>query len=594
MSPSGILYLIGFFSIFLAERMFSTSDAVRWPLLGLGGLLVLGALLTRSRTMGKHPGATRAALGFYAVSIASLGLYVASGDDRIASFGLTGDSATHAKMALQALAPLLWAIGALPALAIDRTLFVSPHSVHPRRLHTAIESGLAVAMGIGMLFPVNWLAQEYNERWDFGFFKTTAVGESTRAIVENLTEPVRVVLFFPTSSEVVRELDPYFEDLKGANLTVEVMDAAMAPDLSKEWKIKENGVIAFARGEAVETIKIGEKLDAARKELRKLDSKVQTALLKMAREKRTVYFTVGHDEFFWKNAASDAENIDLMKKAVESLNFKVKELGLGDGLGDAVPDDAAVVFVTGPRQPFLPEEINALKEYRDRGGAVFLMLEPTDTPDPELAAIFGLEFSPTLVVTDKDGLRVTGGLTDRAYIFSDKFSSHESVTALSRAAGKAMFVTPQAGSLKELAAEHVGKVTITVKSMSDWWSDYNGNYGFDKDTEKRGGLDMAAVATGPSTTEREWRVAAVADASWAANPFLSQVKANQVYLVSAIAWLTEDPALAGEVQNEEDVKIQHTKEDEAVWFYGTSALVPALIFLGGMFRVNNRRRKGAV
>jgi hypothetical protein len=593
MSPSGILYLVGFFAIFMAERMFSTNDMVRWPLLGLGGLLLLGAMGVRAGTLKKHPTATKLALGFYALSLASIVLYVASGRDAIDGLGLTGDAASHVRVALQAIFPLVWVVGALPALAIDRTLHASPQSVHPRRLQTAVEGGLALAFGLGMLFPMNWLATEYNKRWDYGFFKTTEVGESTRSIVENLTEPIRVVLFFPASSEVLREVRPYFDDLEGPNLSVEVMDHAMAPDLAKDWKVKDNGTVALVRGEAVETIKLGDKLDSARKDLRKLDSKVQTALLKLARDKRTAYFTVGHEEFFWKNAPTDEENTDTLKKVVEGLNFKVKELGMENGLGQAVPDDAAVVFITGPHRPFLDEEIKALTAYRDAGGAVFLMLEPSDTPDPALAALFGVEYTSTPVLSDKAYLRVTGGLSDRAFIGTNKYSSHESVTTLSKNSAQATLITPKSGAIKELTGDHAGKVTVTVKGMPEWWADLNGNYEFDKDTEKRGGgLDEAAVVAGPSTADKEWRAAVVADASWASNTFLRNA-ANAYYLVDTLAWLTQDPALSGEVENEEDVKIQHTKEDEAVWFYGTSALVPALVFFGGLIRVNGRRRKGA-
>jgi hypothetical protein len=593
MSPSGISFLIGYVCIFAAERMFGGNDMVRYALLGTGALLNAAALALRAMTLGKHPAATKAALGFYAVSIFSLVVYAVGGKDMIEGLGLSTESAGQVQTAVQALVPLLWFIGALPALAIDRTLNASPHSVHPRRLQTAIEGGLALAFGLGMLFPMNWLAKEYNERYDYGFYKTTAVGESTRSIVDNLTEPIRVVLFFPASSDVLREVEPYFDGLEGPNVTVEVMDQSMEPELAKDWKIKDNGNVAFVRGEAVEIVKLGDKLDAAKKELRKLDSKVQTALLKLARDKRTAYFTVGHEEAYWKGAATPEENIEALKTGIEGLNFKVKDLGVDDGLAQAVPDDAAVVFITGPKQPFLPEEIKAIQDYRDRGGAVFLMLEPTETPDTALVALFGLDYTAVPVLSDKNFLKVTGGLSDRAFIGTNKYSSHESVTTLSKNSAQAVLITPKTGALKEATGDHAGKVTVTVKGMPEWFADTNGNYEFDKDTETRGaGLDIAAVVAGPSSGDKEWRAAVIADSTWASNALLAQVPANQFFVKDTLSWLTQDPALSGEVENEEDVKIQHTKEGESMWFYGTSALVPALVFLGGLVRVNSRRRKG--
>lgn len=610
MSTPSILYVIGSLLVFLAERMFSGNDAVRWPLILLGLALVVGALAARAASWNRHPSATRLALGFFALSMSSGLVYIASLKDSVGMLGLASETATHVQVGLAVLIPLVWLIGALPAFAIDATLSASPHSVHPGRLRNALEGGLAVSLGLSMLFPINYLATEHNERWDFGFFKTTAVGTSTRAAVDSLAAPLRVVLFFPPTSEVLREVRPYFDDLSGSNLAVEVMDQNMDPELAKAWKVKDNGTIVFVKGEGedeqTESIKLDDDIDKARKDLRKLDSKVQTALLKIAREKRTVYFTVGHEELYWKNATNDLTNIAMAKSVLEGLNLKVKELGAGTGLAQAVPDDAAMVFVVGPRRLFLPEEVKALQEYRDRGGALFISMEPASGPDdisdPAVAALAGVGFGDTALLSDKAFLKVTGGPGDRAFVGTNKYSSHESVTTLSKNAAQATFIAPGVGSIAELQ-DHQGKVTNIMKGMPEWWADANGNFEFDKDPtpaadgtvsmvgEKRGGWEIASIASGPAEGGKEWRTAVVGDASWMSNAVLRN-QANAIYLVSTVGWLTQDPALTGETETEEDIKIQHTKEGEAMWFYGTSLGVPALVLLGGMLRVRARRAKG--
>jgi hypothetical protein len=594
MSPSIALYIVGSFLVFGGERIFGANDTVRWAMDALGTVLALTALAMRSRTMATNPRGTRLALMYYAVSISSIVYYIASTRDVVAMLGLEEETSRQVRTALQCAVPLQWLIGAWPAFALDRTLTASPHSAHPLRVRAALDGGLAVALGLAMLFPINWLAKEFNERWDFGYYRTTKVGSATEQIVENLDEPMTAVLFWPSSNEVLEEVRVYFDDLKGPNLTVEVMDKDLDPEKAKEWKVRDNGTIALIKGEDTETVKIGDKIDTAKKELRKLDSKVQTALLKLAREKRNAYFTVGHEELYWKNAANDEENVDVLKKGVESLNFKVKELGAKDGLAQAVPDDAALVFITGPKQPFLPEEVAALKTYRDGGGALFLMLRPMETPDPDLLALFGVTSENALVITDKTVIKKTGGLTDRQYIITNKFSSHESVTTLSKNSSQLFVITPGAVAIKE-AENHAGKVTITVKGMTDWFKDLNGNWEFDKDAEKRGGCDIGAIASGPSESGGEWRAAVLGSASMASNLLLSnaQFAGNTLYLRETIGWLTADPALGGETATEEDVKIQHTKENEAWWFYGSSVVLPAGVLFLGLTRVSRRRKQGA-
>lgn len=595
MSPAAILFLTASFASFFAERMFDTNDGIRWPLHLLALVLTIMATVTIAGKRKRHPGAANTALGFLALACSSIVIYALQRKDFAEGLGLTGDSLDHYRTALQCLAPLVWVIGTLPMVAINRTLTASPHSVHPLRMRSALEGGLALAFGLAMLFPINWLAKEFNVRKDYGFFRVTDVGSSTEAAVDSQDSPIRAVLFFPASSDVLMEVKPYFEDLAGPNFTVEVMDQAQEPEQAKEWKVRDNGNIVLVKGEGedqkVEIVKLTDKMDTAKKDLRKLDSKVQTALLKIGREKRTAYFTVGHDELYWKNAASPLESTDALKKVVEAMNFKVKELGMDEGLGNAVPDDAAMVFITGPKKPFFPEEIAALTQYRDNGGAIFLMLEPTETPDDALAAVMGVTFDPHSLLSDKAYMRVTNGPADRAFVGSSKFSSHESMTTLTKNASQATLITPTVGAIKELP-EHAGKVTVTVKGAPEWWADLNGDYEYQKDTEKRGGWEIAAVATGPAADGKEWRGAVIGDANWAATAML-QNPAGQVYLAETVGWLTSDPALSGETETEEDVKIQHTKEGEATWFYGTSILVPALVFFAGMMRVNRRRKGGA-
>jgi hypothetical protein len=595
MSPAGICFLVASFASFLAERMFDANDAIRWPLHVLAAVLVGIAAASIGAKLRRNPGAARTALAFLALAASSIVFYVLQRKDVVDGLGLTGDSADRYRVVMQCLVALAWIVGTLPMMAIDRTLTASPHSVHPLRFRSAVESGLALAFGIAMLFPMNWLAKEFNVRKDYGFFKTTDVGTSTRAAVDSLDAPVRAILFFSVTSDVLPDVKPYFDDLSGPNFSVEVLDQALAPEQAKEWKVRDNGTIALVKGEGddekVELVKLSDKMDVAKKDLRKLDSKVQTALLKLAREKRTAYFTVGHDEMYWKNAANPLESSDTLKKVVEALNFKVKELGMDEGLGNAVPDDAAVVFVTGPKKPFFPEEINALREFRDRGGAIFLMLEPTDTPDPALAELMGVDFDPHPLLSDKQYMRVTNGPADRAFVGSSKFSSHESMTTLTKNASQATLITPTTGSIKE-RAEHAGKVTVTVKGSPEWWADLDGNYEYDKGTEKRGGWEVAAVASGPAADGKEWRGAVIGDVTWASTAMM-QNPAGQYYLTETLGWLTADPALSGETETEEDVKIQHTKEGEAGWFYATTVLVPALVFMGGVFRVSRRRKGGA-
>jgi hypothetical protein len=64
-------------------------------------------------------------------------------------------------------------------------------------------------------------------------------------------------------------------------------------------------------------------------------------------------------------------------------------------------------------------------------------------------------------------------------------------------------------------------------------------------------------------------------------------------VIDAISYLLGEEGLTGTTNSEEDVKIEHTKEGQSIWFVATSFLVPVGIFLGALVRIRLRRKGGA-
>ena len=63
----------------------------------------------------------------------------------------------------------------------------------------------------------------------------------------------------------------------------------------------------------------------------------------------------------------------MAKQALENEGYEVETLNLLSR--GAVPEDAAVVIVAGPKKPLLSTEVEALKAYLEKGGRVLVLLE---------------------------------------------------------------------------------------------------------------------------------------------------------------------------------------------------------------------------
>jgi hypothetical protein len=456
-----------------------------------------------------------------------------------------------------------------------------------------------------MLFPVNYLAHENNERWDHSYFKTATPGTATLGMVQNLTNPVDAYLFFPHTSDVTEEVRTYFDQLHGDAFSIHFVDQALEAELAKELKVQKNGTIALVRGEGedqqVQRIRIGDDLGKARRKLKKLDEDVNKALVKLVSGARTVYMTVGHGEMYWKKSAGNlpARTLSSMKRTLRNMNFKVKELGAAQGLASQVPEDADLVIVMGPTDPFLPEELAAIDTFRAEGGALFVAMDPRTKADlGALLSPLGVSFSgEKLLVGERNIWVPTKRITDKYNIFTNKASTHPSVTSLSRNSRTSALLIPVAAPL---TVDKAGpyKVDITIKSLDEVWLDTEENLRFD-DGETRKEWPLAVAINGEGSGEAaedgsapEFRAIIMGDATWASDLVLGLSKGNQDHVRDVFAWLVDEPAGGGAVNDEEDVKIQHTKEGQGWMFYSTAFLVPFGILFAGLGRLVLRRRRG--
>jgi hypothetical protein len=343
--------------------------------------------------------------------------------------------------------------------------------------------------------------------------------------------------------------------------------------------------------------------------------------------------TVGHGEMNEGTEADKARGrtVDIVQEILRSQNYQIRTLGLAQGLGREVPDDAEVVFVLGPTEPFAPEEVESLQRYADKGGKLFIALDadsiinevPTGATEQAalpaggapvsrtvqglqaLAKVVGLEYSPTLLANDTQHVRRRANNSDRALLISNRFSSHASVSTLSRNAARAAIIFARTGSLSALNLPGY-KVDMALKAMGGTFADLNQNYDFDKDSEKKDTYNLLAAVSKPvegaeapkaddkdkdaKKEPKEMRAFVLADADGMTDLLLSNFGPNRLLLMDAIRWLGGEDSFAGEVNDEQDVRIEHSKQGDQVWFYSTIVGVPALV-LGAGLGISRRARR---
>ncbi len=607
----------GLVGVFLGERVLSGTWPGRLIASGLGGGLVVAATARQFLGWRRTHGEIRAVAGFLAagylgVALALFGFAISS-DDGMRALGVAfeDDGARAAyRTAVQTVSALALACALLPTLVTqwivlsNRRAAAAADGVETLRVRESAAGGLTVALAGGFLLLAGYVASERDVFADLSYFKTASPGPATQEIVGSLDQPVRVLTFFPEVSAVKDEVLDYFRALGAAtgHVEIETHDRLVSPALAREHRVTEDGTILLLRGARTERLVLPTELDRARAQLRRLDEELQRSLLQLAREAPVVYLTLGHGELgdptADTTAADPPRRITALRELFRVLNVRDAELGLAQGLGTAVPEDAAAVLVLGPQRPFLTEELEALDRYVARGGALLLALDPgTAFRLGPLERRLGVRFVDTPLADDMQHLRRRNNVSDRQLIVSNRFAPHASVATLGRTgvAGGIMFVG--AGSLEPLEDAATAPV-IVVRSLRSTFRDVDGDFTFDDETERRFSYDLVAAiehTATPSDTALEedgvYRAMVLADAALFTDAVVTAVGFNLALVADGLRWLVGEEGFSGEIVSEEDVAIVHTRSEDVAWFYATIIGAPVVVLAAGLVVVTQRRRR---
>ncbi len=521
------------------------------------------------------------------------------------------------------------------------------------RIRDAALTGLGLAGAMVFAFSFLYVATQRDYKFDLSYFRTARPGESSRKIVQALDQPLNVSIFYPPGNDVREEVEGYFADLakESPELKVATYDNAVDIAKAKELNVTANGIVVISRAGRKEALNIGLELEGARSQLRNLDKEVQKRLLQVGRPGRTVYLTTGHGERGFDPANDTDKRLTLrdLREVMQSQSYAVKTIGMAEGLGVDVPQDAALVAIIGPQQELLPEEVAALSRFLDRGGRLLIALDPDERPDPtqpggpplfkELLGKIGLKYDPTPLANDQIYAQRSHQKSDRGNIATNGYSSHPSVTSLSRLAGRAPMVLFGAGHLEEVKERAPGTtVDFTVRAQGQTFLDTNRSFTADqgeqrktwelaaavkrkidapkppeeatKKDEPAAKKDDAAAAKKDEAKKKddatakkddskkdkskqpdELRAIVLSDADALADGLLSN-PGNAYFFLDGVRWLAGDESIAGEVSSETDVPIAHTRKQDQAWFYSCIFFVPALVIALGAL-MTRRRRMGA-
>ncbi|MEM6367982.1 MAG: Gldg family protein [Myxococcota bacterium] len=581
----------GLFLFFLGEQGLGDDPQLRPSVSGLGAAAVLAGLLGRILEPNRDPeaGVRGRLISLHTGLVLGLAIY-----------GLSTLLEGVGQTVCFTLALVITSMCALPLLLVEMAL--APVAYNAEYERARFRQAWTRGLGFGLLVPcialANLLAETHDLELPLARGAQTRPSEATVAAVQELTEPLEVRLFFPRANQVADLLQTYFSPLEAANelLSVRVMDHAIEREAARAVSVGKNGWVAVVRGDVSEKLRVGVERRGARSRLRRFDRDFLEAFVKVGSQRKRAYFTVGHGERPFERSAKDGEPsaVRFLAKNLEKLQYELKPLGLADGLDDGVPEDAEILFIMGPETPLLSQEQEAILDSLRKGARVFMALEPgAKSPAETLLAGAGLRFDPQPLANPRVHVALTKSRRDHLALASNAYQPSPITRNLMRD-GRVATVFYEAGGLQLEPGEEDVDTRRAIASMPGTYQDADGDLELDEGEAKANGYLLAATArfTSTSTTadeDAEGRLVVLADVDAAADEFVQLVQGNLSMLRDSVLWLqrAEDPVVT--INEEEDVKIVHRKDEDLAIFYGTTFGLPGLVLLVG-FVVKRRRR----
>jgi ABC-type uncharacterized transport system involved in gliding motility auxiliary subunit len=457
-------------------------------------------------------------------------------------------------------------------------------------------AGVSVLIVLGILIAVNYIGSRQNRRWDLTANKQFGLSDQSRNIISKLDAPLQM-LAFERESEVQRLQDRLKEyQYASKQISIEYIDPDKKPTIAKQSQVQQYGTIVLNYKGRTERVTTDTEQD------------VTNAIIKVVSgQQRKVYFTQGHGE---KDiAGSDRESYSAIVGALGRENYATDKVVLAQQ--GAVPDDASVVVVAGPKTDLFPQEIDALKKYLDKAGKLLLLLDPPDKPDsPPLTNLIALchDWGMDLgndVVVDVSGMGQFLG-TDASVPVAANYPSHaitkNGAFRVLTAYPLARSVTPVSGGVNGHNAQ--GFVETSPRSWAE--TDVkalmaSGKVTLDEAKDKKGPITIAAAVsatTAPANESKpenadapkpEARVAVMGDSDFAANSALG-ISGNRDLFLNTVGWLSQQENLISIRPKEPDdrrITLTATQQSNILWL--SLLIVPGSIFGTGVYTWWRRR-----
>jgi len=455
-----------------------------------------------------------------------------------------------------------------------------------------VNVGVMIVLAFFLFGMVNYLAARHYRRFDLTKVKIYSLSDQTKAILGELREPIKIIVFFQPSHPLyssMKELLQGYQYHGKKKVEVEFVDPsrdyARAKLLAEKYKINDMNVVIFEGGERNRYIGPNEIAEyeyqgyfgsSPKLKAFKGEEAFTSAILSVTEaSKPVIYFSTGHGEK--ERQPSDTQGYAQIIQLLERGNFEVQELSLlREG---KIPEGADLVIVAGPRVALAEMEILELGTFLEGGGKLLLMIDPlAESGLKEFLKQRGIELGDDIVVDPAKSLPFVSA----ANVFITEYGDHpitEKIQGLATLFALARTVTPMSELPSGLS------VTELAKTTSYGWGETHTQeteFKFSEEEDKKGPVSIAVAMEKKIEEGKVARMVVIGDSDFIVDSQLGNL-GNKDFFLNIIHWLVQqEKKIAIGPKIPEQVKLNLNASQMNQVFWQTIVGLPLLsLILGG-------------
>lgn len=447
-----------------------------------------------------------------------------------------------------------------------------------------VNSAIMIAVFFTILGLVLFMSSRYKVRWDMTATQRYTLSDQTKKIVKSLKKDVKAVAFYRSDERTRQAMEDLLQEFSKASpkFSFQFIDPDKEPGAASKYGVTSYRTTLIMSGNNQQAVGF------------ESEERLINAILKVTRkEVKSIYFLTGHGE----NRVSDNQTsgYKAIKESIEKENYQVKELSLPGAVD--VPEDCAVLIVSGPKKDLLPDQTNRISNYILGGGSVLFMLDPGSFP--ELAKLldgYGFKIGNNVII---DKMSQVFGANYLVPVVNKYEEKHPITTEFD-----IMSFFPLARTVEIERKPEKGQFSLAMTGDGSWGeidvkSLEEGAAKYDEGLEKKGPLSLAAVATilvsdevkvgADSDKKKMAKVVVFGDSDFVNNTHVN-LAGNKDLFLNTVGWLAEEAELISVRKKSSTITpVILTATQGRLIFWIPVVVVPSFVLVIGIAVLTRRR-----